>query len=99
VTVDVLQWTGFNTADVADFLGSSPGFNSDANGGHWVSFVNALGVQYSAARGDYLVRGYDGVVFTVTPAMYAEFYEPVDGPAPDNSPAAVLARYREGQQP
>jgi hypothetical protein len=95
--VDVLQWTGSNTADVADFLGCSPGFNSDANGGHWCNFLDMHGVVRSAARDDYLVRSHDGSVFPVTPAFYAKYCEPIDWPTPDNSPDAVLARYREGR--
>jgi hypothetical protein len=96
--VDVVQWTGGNAADVADFLGGSPGFNSDTNGGHWVMFADQDGKVRAAARGDYLVRGHGGSVFAVTPAFYAENYEPIDGPTPDNSPEAVLARYRESRQ-
>lgn len=76
VEIDAVQWTGSNTAEVADFMGSSPGIGSDGQGAHWVEIATLEGTM-RADKGDWIIRGIRGELYPCKPDIFEGSYDQV----------------------
>lgn len=72
VAVEAVQWTGSNTAEVADFVGGSPLFPSSETE-RWVEVPTPGGVQ-RASEGDWIVRGGGSEIVLCKPDAFAAAY-------------------------
>lgn len=52
VEIEAVRWYGSNTAEVADFMASSPGFGSDGQGAAWVD-IHTLEGTMRADKGEF----------------------------------------------
>ena len=87
VTVEAIQWTGFNPFDVIDFTGRANKFYTwFSDDTAWANHVRAdrnvikiftrEGVM-EARPGDWIIRGVKGEVYPCAPDIFAETYDPV----------------------
>lgn len=75
VEVEALYWDGSNTAEVADFMGCSPRFCSDAEGA-WVE-IDTLEGTMRADKGTWIVKGVNGEFYPYRSDIFATTYEAV----------------------
>lgn len=76
VEIDAVRWNGQNTAEVADFMETSPAFGSDGRGQRWVD-IRTLEGTMRTDEGDWIIRGVKGELYPCKPDIFAATYEPV----------------------
>lgn len=76
VVIRAIQWTGDNQAAIADFLGTSPGFNLDSDG-HWFE-IETLEGPLRASKGDWIIEGIGGEFYPHKPDLFPQAYDPED---------------------
>lgn len=86
VTIEALQWTGDNLAEVLQFTGKHPDFNKwfssfedyknhvESNG--FIFKILTLEGSMKAAVGDYIIRGVHGEYYPCKPDIFDKTYEP-----------------------
>ena len=77
VVIEAVQWTGSNAAEIADFMGTSPAFESDTKGNHWVQ-IQTLESPLTASKGDWIIKGVRGEFYPHKPEFFFDAYEPVE---------------------
>jgi hypothetical protein len=76
VVITAIQWTGANEWDVADFMGVSPTFGTDAEGGAWVDIETLEGTM-RADKGWWIIRGVKGELYPCRDDIFQATYEEV----------------------
>ena len=77
VVIEAVRWDGSNTAEVADFMETSPAFSSDDKGSAWVDIHTPEGTM-RADKGDWIIRGVKGEFYPCKPDIFAATYEPAE---------------------
>jgi hypothetical protein len=76
VDIEAVLWDGGNTAEVADFMASSPRFGSNGQGAHWVE-IDTLEGTMRGDKGDWIIRGIQGEFYPCKPEIFEASYDRV----------------------
>ncbi|HWO67045.1 MAG TPA: hypothetical protein VNO31_44140 [Umezawaea sp.] len=78
VEIEAIQFDGNNQAAVSDFMGTSPPFNSDAEGNQWVVLTTVHGEEAIARVGDWIIpEPVVGRFYPCKPDIFAATYEAI----------------------
>jgi hypothetical protein len=73
VVIDAVQWTGFNRAEILDFVGPAASWG-DVTG----MTIATLEGNHAASEGDYIIKGVAGEYYPCKPDIFAATYSLVD---------------------
>lgn len=76
VVIEAVQWFGWNTVEISDFMENSPVFESDVDGNSWV-VIRTLEGDMKASKGDWIIKGVRGEFYPCKPDIFDLTYEAV----------------------
>jgi hypothetical protein len=84
VVIEAVRWTGTNTAEITRWLTDAGAFDRLSLSTTTADLViHTLEGDMRADVGDYVIRGVKGEFYPCKPGIFAETYEPVAEPPPD----------------
>jgi hypothetical protein len=82
IVIDAVRFQHWNTSEVADFLGGSPGFGSDGDPIVPFVLIETLEGTMRANDGDWIIRGVAGEYYPCKDSIFRATYEATEDSDP-----------------
>lgn len=81
VTIEAIQWTGENIAEIIEFVKGDVRIDAESNDGQTSRrelHINTLEGVMHASKGDWIIKGVQGEFYPCKPDIFEKTYDPAE---------------------